>query len=243
MVTPQLSVGPHASVARASHTWAGLYRAGALSAALYVLLIVVPIGLIYMAPQPQLTGGAAVLEYIADYKVVYLVEYVSFVGLSLPAIVVFLALYIALHSHSRSLAALGATFGIASEILALAYNSSPPSLNGGLLYLSDQYVTASATQRAALASAAEALIAVSNAVNAAGIVTALGILFVSLAMRRSRFGSGVAYLGSVTGTLGIVCEALRDQLGAGYLLYGLLLPLWFSAVGWKLFRLSRAATE
>jgi hypothetical protein len=152
--------------------------------------------------------------------------------------VVFLALYVALKCLNKSYAALGALVGIASEGIALAYNSSPPSLNGGLVYLSDHYVAATtAAQRADLAASAEGLIAVSNAVNAAGILTALGILILSLVMLRGVFHKGVAYLGIVTGTLGIVSEALRDIVGPGYIVYGLLLPLWFLVIGWNLYRL------
>ena len=112
------------------------------------------------------------------------------------------------------------------------------SLNGGLVYLSDHYVAATtAAQRAAFATAAEGLIAVSNAVNAAGILTAIGMLILSLVMLKGVFHKGVAYLGIVTGALGIVSEAFRDILGPGYYVYGLLLPIWFLAVGWKLYRL------
>ncbi len=122
-------------------------------------------------------------------------------------------------------------------MIALAYNSSTPSLNGGLVYLSDYYVAATtAAQRAAFATAAEGLIAVSNAVNAAGILTAIGMLILSLVMLKGVFHKGFAYLG-------IVSEAFRDILGPGYYVYGLLLPIWFLAVGWKLYRLGSSSSH
>jgi hypothetical protein len=221
-------------------SWRGLYRVGGVSAAFYVVLIIIPLVLLNTTPLPPLSGGAAMLQYIASYKPVYIIELVSFVGLSLPAMVVFLALYVALKHLNKSYAALGALVGIASEVIALAYNSSPPSLNTGLLYLSDQYVAATtAAQRAAFATAAEGLIAVSNAVNAAGILTAMGILIFSLVMLKGVFHKGVAYLGIATGAIGIISEALRPIIGPGYYIYGLLLPIWFVAVGWKLYRLAR----
>jgi hypothetical protein len=241
-----LQVGRSSGEAEASPdpSWRGLYRAGGVSAALYVVLIIIPLVLLTTTPQPLLAGGAATLQYIASHKPVYIIELVSFVGLSLPAIVVFLALYEALKHLNKSYAALGALVGIVSEVIALAYNSSPPSLNGGLVYLSDHYVAATtAAQRAALATAAESLVAVSNAVNAAGILTALGILILSLVMLKGVFQKGVAYLGIVTGALGIVSEALRDLLGPGYIVYGLLLPIWFLAVGWKLYRLGSSSSH
>jgi hypothetical protein len=78
---------------------------------------------------------------------------------------------------------------------------------------------------------------VSNSVNAAGILTALGILILSLVMLRDVFRKGVAVIGILTGAIGIFSEALRDVIGPGYFAYGLLLPVWFLAVGWTLFRL------
>lgn len=238
MAPVQMGKGANEAVAGPDPSWRALYRAGGIAAMLYVLLIIIPIGLLFIAPQPPLAGGAAVLEYIAAHKPVYLIEFVSFVGLSLPAIVVFLALYVVLQHLDKSYAALGAVIGMTSESIALAYNSSPPSLNGGLLYLSDHYMAAtSAAQQTALAAAAEGLIAVSNTVNAAGILTALSILILSLVMRKGVFARGVAYLGILTGALGIVSETFRDSIGLGYLVYGLLLPSWFLAVGWKLYRL------
>lgn len=236
-----LSIGRSSreAVASPDPSWRELYRAGGISAALFVVLIIVPLVLINTMPQPPIAGGAATLQYIASYKPVYIIELVSFVGLSLPAMVVFLALYGALKHLNKSYAALGALIGIASEIIALAYSSSPQSLNSGLVYLSDQYMAATTVaQRAAFANAAEALIAVSNAVNAAGILTAAGILILSLVMLKGVFPRGIAYLGIVTGAVGIVSEVLRNMLGAGYYVYGLLLPIWFLAVGWKLYRLA-----
>ncbi len=225
-------------------SWRSLYRAGGVSAAIFVVLVIVPLVLIFTLPQPPISGGAATLQYIASHKVVYLTELVSFVGLSVPAMVVFLALYAALKHVNKSYAAIGVLFGIASEVAALAYNSSPQSLNGGLLSLSDQYVAATTTaQRINLATAAESLIAVANGVAAAGILTAIGILIISLVMLKGVFHKGVAYLGIVTGILGIVCEPLRPILGIGYAVYGLLLPIWFIAVGWKLYRLGSSRSH
>jgi hypothetical protein len=156
--------------------------------------------------------------------------------------IVFLALYVGLEHLNKSYAAIGALIGIASETIALAYSSSPPSLHTGLLNLSNQYMAApTEAQRAVLATAAEGLMVVSNAVNAAGILTALGILILSLVMLKGTFRKSVGYLGILTGISGIVCEVLRDVIGPAYFVYGILLPAWFIAVGWKLYRLGQTA--
>ena len=224
-------------------SWKFLYGAGAVSAFAYVLLILIPLVLLVVQPQAPLRGGAAILEYIAAHKAIYLAELICFVGLSLPAIVVFLALGAALWRRDRSLALIGAVIGVGSELIALALGSSPPSLNGGLVLLSAQYQAASEVLRPSLAAAAEALAAYANAVSAAGMLTALGILILSIPMARGGFPKWVGVLGIVTGALGIAFEALRDYIGAAYGLYGILLPLWFVLSGVGLGRLRKAEGE
>jgi hypothetical protein len=223
-------------------SWRLLYAIGEASAFLYVLMIIVPLVLIFAVPQPPSAGGAAVLVYIASHKVVYLVELVCFVGLSLPALVVFAALSVSLKGIDKNLALIGALIGIVSEVLALALNASPPSLNGSLVYLGDQFAAAATeAQRLALSTAAEGFIASANAVSSPGILTALGILILSLAMLRGTTRKAGAYLGIVTGALGIVFEALRPAVGVAYAIYGLLLPAWFVVIGWRLHRDGRRA--
>lgn len=225
-------------------SWRGLYRAGGVSAVLYVVLNIVAIVLLITTPPPPISGGAATLQYIASNKSVYIIELVLFVGPSVLAIVVFLALYMTLKHLNKSYAAIGAVVAIASEVVALAANSSPPSLNGGLVYLSDQYVAATtAAQCIAFATAAEGLIAVTNAVNAAGILFEIGILIISLVMLKGVFHKGIAYLGIVTGALGIISEALRPILGVGYIVFFVLEVIWLIAVGWKLYRLGSSSSH
>ena len=209
-------------------SWASLYKAGGLSALLFVLLALVPIVLVFAAPVPPVAGDA-LLAYIAANKIVYLTELVCFVGLSVPALLVFSALAVALKGTNKSVAAIGGLFGIASEVIALSLGSSPQSLHGGLVLLSDSYMAARTdAERAGLVSAADALISATNAVSWAGILTAAGILVLSLIMRREYFGSVVGILGVVAGAAGIVSEAFRPMIGPAYLLYGLLLPSWFA---------------
>ena len=238
------SVIEHAGSRRPDRTWGPLYTTGGWSASVYVLMVLVPVVLVFVAPLPP-TEGAALLDYIAAHQVVYLVELVCFVGLAVPALVVFSAVAVALKDVNRSVAAIGGLFGIASEVIALALGSSPQSLHGGLVVLSNAYQDAdSDAERSALVGAAEALIAATNAVSWAGILTAAAILLLSWLMRRAAFfGSVVGTIGMVAGTVGIVSEALRPMIGPGYLLYGLLLPTWFALVGWKLLHLDRGGTS
>ncbi len=222
----------------AGESWTSLYAIGSVLALVYVVMILVPLALIFSTPQPPAQGGTAILNYIASHKAIYYAELICFVGLSVPALGVFLAVSVSLKDVNRNLAALGGLVGIVSEIVALALASSPQSLSAGLIYLSDQYVaTTVESQRAALSVAAEGFLANANAVSSAGILTALGILLLSLGMMRGAYRRRVAVLGIVTGVLGMVFEALRLQVGMLYIVYGILLPVWFAAVGVQLFRL------
>ena len=219
-------------------SWRDLYRAGGVSAFLYIALLIVPIVLIFIMPQPPISGGAATLQYIASNKVVYITELVLFLAPSVLVMIVFLALYMALKHVNKSLAAIGTLIAIASQIIGLAYSSSPQSLSGALVLLSDQYVAATtAVQRAAFATAAEGLIAMANAVSASGILFSIGILIISLVMLKGVFNKGIAYLGVITGTIAIFSETFRPVIGIGYIVFFILEVIWLIAVGWKLYRL------
>jgi hypothetical protein len=225
-------------VASPDPSWRDLYRAGGVSAFLYIVLLFVPIVLTFTTPQPPISGGAATLEYIASNKVVYITELILFLAPSVVAMIVFLALYMALKNLNKSLAAIGALIAIASQIIGLAYNSSPQSLNGALVLLSSQYMAATtAIQKAAYAAAAESLMAMANSVSASGILFSIGILIISLVMLRGVFHKGIAYLGVATGTIAVFSETFRPVIGIGYIVFFILEVVWLIAVGWKLYRL------
>jgi hypothetical protein len=220
-------------------SWRDLYRAGGVSAALFVVLILTAIVLVVVAPPPLFANGATTLQYIASHKALYIIEQVLWLTPNVFAAVVFLALFQALKHLNRSYAALGALAGFVSWVLGLAI----PTTGGGapvLVYLSDQYMAATtAAQHTAFATAAEAFIVENNTPFAAGVLAPVGILVISLVMLKGVFPKGVAYLGIATGVLGVVGEVFRPLIGAGYSVYGVLLPIWFLAVGWKLYRLAR----
>ncbi len=220
-------------------SWRDLYRAGGVAALLSTLVYVVALAVDFTVPPAPTSGGAATLEYIAAHRSVYILEQVLWLAPSVLLMIVFLALYMALKQLNKSYAAIGAVLGIASWALTPVY----PATGGGapaLVYLSDQYVAAvDATQRAAFVAAAEGFIAQNTIPTAVGILEPIGILIVSLVMVKGAFHRSVVYLGIATGALGIVSEALRPVLGLGYMVYGLLLFVWFIAIGWTLYRLAR----
>lgn len=235
---------PHPQVAVASAPdpeWKRLYWAGGVSALLaslvYIIALVVEISL----GEYPTSGGAAVLEYIAAHRSVYILQQILWLMPSVLLMIVFLALYPALKDLDRSVAAIGAVLGIASWAVTLAY----PATGGGspaLVYLSDQYAAATTdAQRAAFAAAAEGFIAQNYVPTIMGVLETIAILIVSLLMLRGVFHRSVAYLGIATGAVGIVSEALKPMLGLGYIVYGLLVMVWIIAIGWELLRLARVS--
>jgi hypothetical protein len=239
METTRAPSSPGVGTTGPDPSWRALYRVGGISALLATLLYIVATVVDFSVPAAPTSGGAATLEYIAQHRSVYILEQVLWLAPSILLMVLFLALYVALKDLNKSYAAIGAVLGIASWALTLVY----PATGGGapaLVYLSDQYVSATSdAQRAALVAAAETCIAQNTIPTAVGILEPIGILIFTLIMLKGVFHRSVAYLGIVTGALGIFSEALRPVLGLGYIVYGLLLFVWFIAIGWELYRLGR----
>lgn len=230
-----------APIAGPGPTWRGLYRAGSIAAILFVALTLVSMVLLTLTPQPpstgetgSLPGGVATLDYIAAHKAVYLLNMVLFVGPVSLTLIIFMALFAALQQLNRSLAAIGALVGIVSVVFC----ELPLTLLFGLVPLSDQYAAATtAAERTAVATTADGLLAQINAVSVGGVLFAVGVLLISLAMLAGVFHKAIASVGIVTGVVGIVCESLRPIMGASYGIYGILL-IWLLLVGWKLYLLS-----
>jgi len=221
-------------------SWRGLYRIGGWCGNLIVVPYVAAIIIVAITSPPLNAGGAETLEYIAGHRGLYGFEQVLWMAPSLLAMVVFLALTALLWQVDKASAAIAGTIGTAAWALTLAL----PTSGGGslvLLDLADRYQAAgSPTARDAYATLAEGLISENNTPSLVGVLTAAGILLVSLVMAKGGIARRVAYLGVATGVLGVVSEALRPLLGAGYTVYGVLLLVWFLAVGATLRRRARS---
>ena len=111
-----LQVGRSSGETEASSdpSWRGLYRAGGVSAVLFVVLVLVAIVLVVVAPPPLNSDGATTLQYVASHKVLYITEQALWLAPSVFALAVFLALFLALKHLNKSYAALGALAGIVS---------------------------------------------------------------------------------------------------------------------------------
>jgi len=216
-------------------SWRGLYRAGGVSAILYVVLaLTVPAVQVFTVQYDFKMGGPTLLQFIASNKLWWITLQTLVLGTSILAIVSFVALFVALKHLDKSYAAIGTVVAITCQLLFLAYY--PVLL--GLVYLSDQYVAATDTQRVVFATAAESLIAMNNAFNPLyESLFGISILILSLVMLKGLFHKSVAYWGIATCVAAFIALALWPIVGVAYFWWWLLFVIWFIAVGWKLYSL------
>jgi hypothetical protein len=219
-------------------SWRGLYKAGGVSAALYLFLgIVAPAVLFVIAHYDISMDAEATLVFISQNRIWWLVEQTLTLGPSIVSIVVFMALFASLKNVDKSLAAIGTGIAVVCQILFVAYY---PVLMG-LTYLSDQYIAAeSAARQAVLVAAAQGLLAQNNAFNPLyECAFAVGILILSLVMLKGVFPRVTAVMGIVTFAAAVIALSLQPLIGISYFWWWFFFLIWFALVGWKLFRLAR----
>jgi hypothetical protein len=221
-------------------SWRPLYRVGAVAAGLAVVLYVVALILFIVtpAPPPPASGGAAMLEHVVSNRSAYVVKQVLWVAPNLLMMVVVLAIAVALAQVNKSFALTAGVIAVASWAVSFAW---PTTGEGSLamVVLSDRYAEAATdAERVATVAGAELLLALNDLPAVVlGVLQTLGILLLAALMTRGVFPKGLAWLGGVTGAIGIVAEALRPWLGWAYAVYGLLLFGWLIWVAVALGRL------
>jgi hypothetical protein len=221
-------------------SWRPLYRVGAVAAGLAVVLYVVALILYVVTPTPPLpaSGGAAMLEHVVSNRSAYVVKQVLWVAPNLLMMVVVLAIAVALAQVNKSFALTAGVIAVASWAVSFAW---PTTGEGSLamVVLSDRYAEAATdAERVATVAGAELLLALNDLPAVVlGVLQTLGILLLAALMTRGVFPKGLAWLGGVTGAIGIVAEALRPWLGWAYAVYGLLLFGWLIWVAVALGRL------
>lgn len=220
-------------------SWKELYKAGGVSAILYVLFaLVVPFFM--FINHTQLIGmvnGTAFMNYVIENGTTWWVILQSLVLCgSFFAIITFAALFIALKNLNKSWSLIGSLLGIVMHILFIAYY--PVLL--GLGHLAKNYQIADAVQKASLATAAEGLLAINNAFNYVyEPVFALSILILSVVMLKGIFNKKVAYLGITTSIVAFLAVALIPLIGMAYFWWWMFFNIWFVAIGWKLYKLGK----
>jgi Domain of unknown function (DUF4386) len=224
-------------IATGKPTWRTLYFVAGIGSIVFVLLLISALVVDFIAP-PPVHGGAETLEFIAVNKVPYVLEQVLWILPNVLAVLVFVALFIALSPVNKSLALIGALLGALSWAMFLAI---PVTSRGSLtlVYLSDQYMAAAVSERDRFAIAAEAIVAENNTPAIVAVLSAAGILLISLVMIRSVMPRAIGWLGVATGALGMLSEVLRHAAPFFYWGYGILLWAWFIAIGIALILLGR----
>jgi Domain of unknown function (DUF4386) len=213
---------------------------GGTSALLFGLAYIVIIALYVPVGAPP-SGGEARLEYHAGNTTVWW----AILGLSVLTdfllIPVALSLYLALIEVNRDAMLLATAFIGLFVFLDLAVTW--PNY-ASLIALGDDYAAASDAQREAYVAAANYASAVlgSTLAGVYNILTlTLGILIAGFVMlRRGSFDKGTAYLGLLTGILGIVSvvgPVLVGALGATIIVASVLTTVWVLLVGYRLYRI------
>lgn len=211
-----------------------LYRIGA-GASLAIGIVYIVIIVLYASVGVPPVGGEARLEYLVGKTAAWW----AIVGLSvltnLLYIPVALSLYFALKSLNRVAMLIGGAFIGLFVILENAVNWT---VYGALILLSEGYATAiNDVQKAPFIGAATFASAVLEsplaAVWAIGTLS-FGFLVISFVMLKGVFNKATAYLGILTGILGIAAVA---GVSIAVILNALFATIWLFFVGYRLLKL------
>jgi hypothetical protein len=213
-----------------------LYRVGGISALVLGIAYIVIIALYIQVGAPP-SGGEVWLKYLAGKTTVWWV----ILGLSVLTDFLFapvaISLLLALKEVNRNLILVATAFVGLFIILDLAVTW--PNY-ASLITLSSNYAAATNdTQRSAFAAAtnyASAVLPYSQTVYSI-LAISFGILLVGLVMLKGIFRKSSAYLGLVTGILGII--SVVSALNVTIIITSILTIVWVCLVGYRLYRLGK----
>jgi hypothetical protein len=219
-----------------------LYRVGGISALVLGIAYIITIPLYAHVGAPP-SGGEARLKYLALHTTVWW----AILGLSVLTDFLFvpvaLALYLALKGVNRNAMLVATAFVGLFIVLDLAVTWSNYA---SLITLSGHYAAATNdAQRAAYVAAANyasAVLASSLEAVYSIMVLSFGILMIGLIMLKGIFSKSTAYLGLVTGILGIVSVAgpfFVSTLSVTIIITSVLTTVWVLFVGYRLYRLGK----
>ena len=220
----------------------GLYRVGGMSAIVLSISYII-ITVLYVMGGALPSGGEEWLKHIAKHTL----EWQAILGFSVLTDFLFVfvlwSLYWALKEINRNATLAGIGFVGLFVVLDLAVTWPNYS---SLISLSTKYAIATNdTQRMAFVAAANYAYGVlSSSLFAvyAILVPALGISIIGLVMLKGTFSKVTAYLGVVTGILGIISVVgpfFLTALGMVAIITSVLTTVWVLFVGFKLLKLSK----
>jgi hypothetical protein len=219
-----------------------MYRVGGIAAVVLAIGYLVTLPLYASVGAPP-DGGEAWLAYAAGKTATWW----AILGLSVLTDLLFVpvacALFLALQRSGRGLMALATACVLLFVVLDLAVTWSNYA---ALISLADDHAPAATEARRAADVAAATYASAVLSSTLAGVysiaILSLGILLTGLVMRRGSFGTPAAWLGIVTGALGIVSvvgPVLVGALGAAVIVASILTTAWVLVVGSRLWALGR----
>lgn len=223
--------------------WKGLYRLGAIAAFALVIGYLIIIAL-YIPVFPFPDAGEEMLKYL-DGKTSAWWAIISVSALTdfLYALIA-ISLYQALKGINRAVMVVATGLKLLFVVLELATTWPNYAV---LLTLSEGFAAAATDlERVTYVSAANYATTMLNSTVLefyAIFVPALGTLLIGLVMRKGIFNKTTAYLGIVTGVLGIISvlgPLFIDALDATIILTSLLTTVWFFLVGLRLYKLGQS---
>jgi len=217
-----------------------LYRLGGISALVIGTAYVATVGLYAQVGSPP-SGGEASLVYFAGKTTVWW----AILGLSVATDVLYipvaLSLYFALKDVNWNAMLVATALVALFVVLDLAVTWSNFA---SLIVLSGDYAAAANdAQRAAdVAAASYASAVLTSPLERvyAIVILSSGILVIGLVMLKGVFRKTTAYLGLLTGVLGIVSLA---GLGVTIIANALCATVWILLVGYRLYQLGRTAAD
>ncbi len=188
------------------------------------ILFIVDLPLLLTLGPPPATGEQAV-TLVAGQSLLFRTAIGIFIAAGMLFIPAVIALYLALKELDKN-SALVAT-GLAG--IAIPVYLGATIMNYSLTGVKD----------AAVAQFVLNAVAVGNVVSI--IIFSISILILAMIMRKGVFGRNMAYLGTLTGVVGIIGSIPVAILGLVGLVSVILFAIWFLALGSKLYRLGRSA--
>ena len=219
-----------------------LYKVSGMSAIILVISYIIIIVLYIFSGVPP-TGGEEWLEHITGHTA----EWWSILGLSVLTDLLYIPVAYSLYTMLKEVNKNGMLAGLGFLILFVFLDLAITWPNySSLITLSSKYAAATSdAQRATIVAAANYASAVLSS-SLIGVyiilVPAIGLLIISLVMLKGTFSKITAYLGVVTGILGVISvlgSFFISALGITIVITSILTTVWFLFVGYRLLRLSQ----
>ena len=214
-------------------SWKGTYKVGGVC--LFLTWIFFIIGFVLTITQgPPAVAIEEILDSIGRQKTLYQATNWVFVLSDLAPIPAMLALYLALKEIRRTHALMATAIGLLGVSMAIILRMGVHTMG----ILGAGYLAASSEAEQVLNVLAAELI---NGATFAGLSFANALIFgwaliISIAMLKGVFGKGAAYLGIVTGIIGLIANIV-PPLGMIGLIASIGWLIWWPIVGFKLYKL------